>query len=241
MLSWFIFFLYFSQRWLFFFKLFFWVKLRIRFRSSLQILPRLNAKPKIFKFVFRFFLQRVSNKNLFVFIFINLLRNFELIFMRDNVVNGDGFFDRKEKMIVILKIEVCLLVFFHHHVAHSNIVLQFFFTVYPVLKKRLQIRKQLFLILTLTTLFAYQRKEILLKRYQWIAHPFLIVGFLKILDCCFIFLKFEMDNPNEKENIWPLEYFSAIFDEKLFKSITWILHFCKLLKLFLMHFVYLFS
>ena len=86
--------------------------------------------------------------------------------MRDNVVNGDGFFDRKEKMIVILKIEVCLLVFFHHHVAHSYVVLQFFFAVYPVLEKRLQIRKQLFLILTLTTLFAYQRKEILLKRYQ---------------------------------------------------------------------------
>ena len=85
--------------------------------------------------------------------------------MRYNIVNGDGFFDRKEEMIVILKIEVCLLVFFHHHVTHSNIILQFFFAVYPVFKKRLEIRKQLFFILTLTTLFANQRKEILLKRY----------------------------------------------------------------------------
>ena len=166
MLSLFIFFLYFSQRWFFFLELFFWIKLRIRFGSSLQILHRLNAKPKIFKFMFRFFLQRISNKNLLVFIFNNLLsRHFKLILMRYNVVNGDGFFDRKEEMIIILKIEVCLLVFFHHHVTHSNIILQFFFAVYPVFKKRLEIRKQLFFILTLTTLFANQRKEILLKRY----------------------------------------------------------------------------
>ena len=75
------------------------------------------------------------------------------------VVHSDGLLDDGQEVVVVLQVEVGLLVFLHHQVAHPHVVLQLLLAIDPVLEQRLQLGIQLFL-LSLASLATDQRRHV---------------------------------------------------------------------------------
>lgn len=110
-----------------------------------------------------------------------LLFSQELIVTAGLLLNSDCFFDDHEEMRVILQVIVSLFVLPQHEIANTNIVIQLFLAVYPILEDGLKLKKEVLLLLLTRIILLQHLVEIFRQGVKRTIGLLLILRLLEVL------------------------------------------------------------